>query len=188
MNDRTADLTRDLTSADIEYHVLPVPAFPQHTVRIPAGSVTFGVEYRHLDEDMILEFYGPDSRAAFGNVRPAGMAATVEEDGLSLHVFDTETGHEALRFDCFDDAPHFHLLHPPTSRNRVYNHDADEHGPLADWALAQMRADLRTMVAESGATAAAAALDDAQVAASLDLVEQVARYVHAAGRPVTLPT
>lgn len=179
---------RDLTVADIEYGAMPVPAFPQHTVRIPAGSVTFGVEYRHLDEDLILDFYGPESRAAFGNVRPAGMAAVVEEDGLSIHVFDTGTGHEALRFDCFDDAPHFHLLHPPTPRNRVYNHDAEELGPLVDWALAQMRADLRAMVAESGAGEAAAALDDTQVAAALDLVEQVARYVQAAGRPVIVPT
>jgi hypothetical protein len=183
MTDRS---TADLRVADLDYTALPVPAFPEHTVRIPAGSVTFGVEYRHLDEDMIMAFYGPESRAKFGNERPAGMAAVVEEDGLSVHVFETATGHEVLRFDCFDDAPHYHLLDVPRSANRVYNHDAATDGRLLDWALASMRTDLRALVAAAGADEAAAALDDGEVAAALDLVDQVARYVEAAGRPVPL--
>lgn len=175
--------TVDLARADLDYGTLPVPAFAEHTVRIPAGAVTFGVEYRHLDEEMILAFYGPESRAKFGDRRPAGMAAVVEEDGLSVHVFETATGHEVLRFDCFDDAPHFHLLDVPRSANRVFNHDPAQ-GRLLDWALARMRDDLASLVAAAGSAHAAEALDDEVVAPALDLVDQVARYVEAAGRPV----
>ncbi len=57
----------------ITYRTLPVPAFVEHTAMVPAGAVTIGVEYRHLDEEVILRFYGPDARAKFDNVAPAGM-------------------------------------------------------------------------------------------------------------------
>jgi hypothetical protein len=168
----------------LEFSTLPVPASAEHTVRIPAGVITFGVEYRHLDEATILAFYGPDSRAKFGNEMPAGMTAVVDEDGLSLHVFDTATGDELLRFDCFEEAAHWHLLSATDSRNVVIEHDANAEGPLVEWALATMRADLRALLREAGADTLADALDDAVVASALDTVTQTARYVAAAGRPV----
>ena len=170
----------------IEYRTLPVPAFDEHTVRIAAGPVTFGVEYRHLDEDTILAFFGPDSRAKFDNVRPAGMAEVVEEDGLSLHVFDGSTGAEILRFDCFDDAPHYHLLDAERVRNVVVEHDPGT-GPLLDWALPQLRENLPQLLAEAGADAVAQQVDVAVVGPAVDAVAQVAHYVLAAGRPVRVP-
>ena len=168
----------------LEFTTLPVPAFAEHTVRIPAGVITFGVEYRHLDEATILAFYGPDSRAKFGNQMPAGMNAVVEEDGLSLHVFDTATGDELLRFDCFTEAAHWHLLSAPDLRNVVIEHDVNADGPLVEWALASMRADLPSLLREAGADDVADALDESAVANALDTVTQTARYVAAAGRPV----
>jgi hypothetical protein len=167
----------------IEYSALPVPAFLEHTVTVPCGAITFGVEYRRLDEATIMAVYGPDSRAKFGGVRPAGMAEVVEEDGISLHVFDAATGEERLRFDCFDDAPHYHLLAPAASRNVVVEHDPSD-GPLLDWALACLGEALPHLLAEAGADDLAAALDAATVSAALGTVRAVARYAAAAGRPV----
>lgn len=168
----------------LEFRTLPVPAFDEHTIRVSAGAVTFGVEYRHLDEAAILAFYGPDSRAKFDNKMPAGMSEVVEEDGLALHVFDTATGDELLRFDCFEEAAHWHLLSAPASRNIVVDHDVGVDGPLVDWALAAMRRDLRTLLREAGASEVAGALDDERLAPALETVAQAARYVIAAGRPV----
>jgi hypothetical protein len=173
--------------ATIEYHTLPVPVFDEHTVRIAAGAVVFGVEYRHLDEDTVLRFYGPDSREKFGNVRPAGMGEVVEEDGLSLHVFDRGSGAEVLRFDCFDDAPHYHLLDAASSRNVVIEHDAATDGPLLEWAVRRLRTGLPELLDAAGARSLARAVDPSAVAESLDSVAQVARYVLAAGRPVPVP-
>ena len=170
----------------IEYRALPVRAFPEYTVRVAAGAVTFGVEYRHLDEATILAEYGPDSRALFDNKRPAGMNEVVEEDGLALHVFDTATGDELLRFDCFDVAAHYHFLTPSVPRNVVVEHDVAADGPLVDWALTEMRKNLGAMLTEAGAGDVAAQLDDDTVATALDTVEQTARYVIAAGRPVAV--
>jgi hypothetical protein len=167
----------------IEYRTLPVPAFDEHTVKLVAGPVTFGVEYRHLDEATILAFYGPDSRAKFDNVRPAGMGEVVEEDGLSLHVFESANGAEVLRFDCFDDAPHYHLLDAERVRNVVVEHDTAA-GSLLDWALQQLRDRLPELLTEAGADELARQIDVSVTRESLESVAQVARYVLAAGRPV----
>jgi hypothetical protein len=167
----------------IEYRTLPVPAFDEHTVKIAAGAVTFGVEYRHLDEATILAFFGPDSRDKFDNVRPAGMGEVVEEDGLSLHVYSTATGAEILRFDCFDDAPHYHLLDPDRVRNVVIEHDPGD-GPLLDRALSMLGDELPRLLTDAGADALAQDVDLSTVAPAIDTVAQVSRYVLAAGRPV----
>jgi len=168
----------------IEYRTLPVPPFDEHTVKVAAGAVTFGVEYRHLDEATILAFYGPDARDKFDNVRPAGMAEVVEENGLSLHVFDTATGAEIIRFDCFDDAPHYHLLDATRSRNVVVEHDASQDGPLLEWALSELRTRLPDLLEQAGASDLAKVVDTALVDDALNSVGQLTRYVLAAGRPV----
>ncbi len=168
----------------IEYHTLPVRAFMEHTVCVDAGPVTFGVEYRHLDEATILAEYGPDAEAKFGGVRPAGMGQVVEEDGVSIHVFDSANGEELLRFDCFDDAPHYHLLAPRDSRNIVIEHDGAVSGPLLDWAIGELGKRLPDLLRQAGAGAVAERVDAAEVAAAVQTVDQVARYVVAAGRPV----
>jgi len=170
--------------ARIEYHTLPVRAFLEHTVRVDAGAVTFGVEYRHLDEATVLAEYGPDAEAKFGGVRPAGMGQVVDEEGVSLHVFDGANGDELLRFDCFDDAPHYHLLAPRDSRNVVIEHDAAALGPLLEWALAQLATQLPALLRQAGAESVADRVDDGVTATAVQTVEQVARYVAAAGRPV----
>jgi len=170
--------------ARIVYGTLPVPAVLEHTVEVPAGVVTFGVEYRHLDEAMILAYFGPDAEAKFnGGVRPAGMADVVEEDGLSLHVFDTATGEERLRFDCFDDAPHFHLLDPGVPQNIVIEHDPGA-GPLLDQAQVLLRCDLAGLLREAGAGHLVDGIDAQVVDTAIGIVGQVAGYVLAAGRPV----
>jgi hypothetical protein len=170
--------------ATIEYRTLPVPPFDEHTVKVAADAVTFGVEYRHLDEATILEFYGPAARDKFDNVAPAGMAEVVEENGLSLHVFDAVSGAELIRFDCFDDAPHYHLLDSARSRNVVVEHDASQDGPLLDWALRELRTGLPDLLIRAGATDLAGRIDAAALHDALQSVGQLTKYVLAAGRPV----
>ena len=162
----------------LTYRTLPVPAFEEHTVRFTAGAVTIGVEYRVLDEATILDFYGPDARAKFDNVAPAGMDGVVEEDGLCIHVFGTDDGHEYLRFDCFDDAPHYHYLEPHEPRNVVIDYDAVADGPILDWTLRALRTRLREMLRYAGAPELATSVDTKQVAAALPgVAEEAARVV-----------
>ena len=160
----------------LTYRTLPVPAFDEHTTRFVAGAVTIGVEYRFLDEATILEFYGPDARAQFDNVAPAGMGAVVEEDGLCLHVFGTDDGLERLRFDCFDDAPHYHYLDPHAPRNVVVDYDSVANGPMLDWALqTALGARLAVMLRHAGAAQLAARIDPSEIKRVLPAVAEAAR-------------
>lgn len=169
----------------IEYRTLPVPAFDQYTARFDAGPVVFGVEYRVLNEATILEFYGDDARSKFDNKVPAGMGAVIEEDGLALHVF-AHDGRELLRFDCFDDAPHYHYLDPTVPRNIVIEHDAVASGPIIPWAFHTLRTRLGAMLTHIGAGDLAAALHQPTVDATLDLVEAEAARMLAVGAPVAV--
>jgi hypothetical protein len=168
----------------IEYRTLPVPAFVENTAMFVAGAITIGVEYRHLDEAVILAFYGPDARAKFDNITPAGMGAVVEEDGVALHVFGTEDGAEYLRFDCFDDAPHYHYLDPATPRNVVVDYDAVAGGPVLSWALNAIEFRVGAMLAHAGAAALAARVDADVVGATMVQVREAAKRAQAVGRPV----
>lgn len=169
----------------ITYRTLPVPAFEEYTARIAAGAVTFGVEYRHLDDAVILAYYGPDARARFDNKAPAGLDdGPVEEDGLSLHVFSTRDGGEILRFDCFDDAAHYHLLDPTGPTNTVIEHDREKEGPLLGWALHALRTGLPELLERAGAKDLARAVEPAVVAAALERVAIECARMQAAGAPV----
>jgi hypothetical protein len=167
----------------IEYHTLPVPAFGQHTALFEAGAVVIGVEYRVLNEETILAFYGPDARALFGNKVPAGMGAVIDEDGLALHVFDRDQ-REYLRFDCFDDAPHYHYLDPDSPRNVVIEYDSVANGPIIAWTLQVLATRLGEMLGRAGAHELAAAVDPALVAKVLPAVEAEAARMVAIGKPV----
>jgi hypothetical protein len=148
--------------------------------------VTFGVEYRQLNEKNILELVGPDARQKFDGVLPAGMGDVIDEDGVAVHVFLTATGDERLRFDCFDHGAHYHLLDPDRSRNTVIEHD-DELGPVLDWSLEQLRTALPTLLAAAGADDAAALIDQDLVAGVVVTVERAAREQIAIGRPTPAP-
>lgn len=154
-----------------------MPAFEERTVRFVAGAITIGVEHRLLDEGTILAFYGADARAKFDNVAPAGIGEVVREDGLSLHVFGTEDGLEYLRFDCFDDAPHYHYLDARATRNTVVEYDAVANGPMPVWALKTIGGRLPEMLAHAGATNLAPRVDAYDVRRVLPFVAARAERV-----------
>ena len=176
--------TRHTDVVPITYRTLPVPAMIEHTAMVPAGAVTIGVEYRLLDEAIVLAFYGPDARAKFDNVAPAGMGAVVDEDGLSLHVFGSDDGLEYLRFDCFDDAPHYHYLDPVVPTNVVVDFDAVADGPVIEWALQVIATRLDPMLRRAGASRIADRLDPKAVGNAMARVRVEIDRMLAAGGPV----
>ena len=143
-----------------------IPPVPEHTRYVDAGNVTIGVEYREVNEAIVLA-----SLKAHGMHRPPpGARQTIDADGgVSLHVCDVSTRAEYLRFDMFDDSPHYHYLcHNEYQLNIPYDRHAC--GPMNDWALDCIRHRLRPMLMFCGADALAAGLDDAAIDAALPKV------------------
>ena len=141
-------------------HIVPVPHDPACTEYVVAGAVTLGLEYRSLDQDTRVETIDAD-----GHV----VVKTVEmvESGLSIHVFDTETMGERLRFDDLDEDPHYHYLDPGT-RNYLVVYDRNANGDMMAWALTSVRHRLPQMLAFAGAEALAAQVDEALLGPALD--------------------
>lgn len=114
------------------FTVMPIPMVPDHCVSIPAGPITFVVESRVLSDEAIIE-----------NERDRGTSDGVVHDndvddyGASLHVCDEHGlgGLEFLRFDAFDNEPHYHYILNESQRNVVVRLDDNAEGDPLEWVL-----------------------------------------------------
>ena len=95
------------------YEGSPVPPVPEHTRYVGAGALSIGVEYRQVDASVIAATYGDVELREAGDDTP--QPPILDDRGLTLHVCDAATGDEYLRFDVFEDNPHYHYIHPRES-------------------------------------------------------------------------
>ena len=99
------------------------------------------------------------------------------DSGLSISVYGAVEGRhtELLRFDCFDNAPHYH--YGPEVNGERFALDDTANGDPVQWTLEILgRGRLKPMIERAGYPAIAAALDEALVAAALP---QVISQAHA---------
>ncbi len=101
------------------------------------------------------------------------------DQGLCIQVASEIDGQdvEILRFDCFDQDPHYH--YGPQKKNERLHLDKTTAGNPIGWTLTQLRTRLPAMVRRAGYDDLADRLDDSQqasvVATKLDDVESTAR-------------
>jgi hypothetical protein len=119
-----------------------------HT-KFEAGAVCFALQYRALMPDQ----------------------------GLCIQVAGEVDGHpsELLRFDCFDQNPHYH--YDPEGRNERHNIDKTTAGNPVGWTLKQLRTRLPAMLTKAGYESIANKLDCDLVLKRLEQVEEAARYM-----------
>jgi hypothetical protein len=138
------------------YEVMPIPPVDAQTEYFHAGALSFGVEYRLLT----------DAVAAANTVeRAAGDAAGITENvndrGVAIHVFGDQDGEqlEVLRFDCFQEDPHYHYISWKDRQNHMVHLDPVADGDPVEWALERIRTRLPQMLARAGAAELAARVD-----------------------------
>ena len=92
---------------------------------------------------------------------------------------------EYLRFDCFDDAPHYHYLDPHAPRNVVVEYDAAANGPMLEWVLhTALCTRVVDMLRYAGADRLAACIDPSVIARIVPtLAEEAGRAVACRSRP-----
>lgn len=160
------------THLGTRYDTVPIPPVPENTTWLDAGAVRIGIEYRNLDDDILDEAFAgrPDEAAIIDAARPE----TLVDRGWSLHVSDARTGDEHLRFDMFEDGPHYHYIVP-----RQYNLsiDFDPHacGDMFDWALGCVADRLPEMLRQAEAPELAAAVRAEDLVPALDEVRRIVR-------------
>ena len=110
-------------------------------------------------------------------------AEIMDDQGLCLQVYSEIDGKdtEILRFDCFDQAPHYHYG-PENLNIRLFMDKTTAGNPLG-WTLSQLRDNLPAMFERSGYDELAAKVTSKPVATeTLDQVEATARAMSRDGR------
>lgn len=160
----------------VVYQVQPQPPEAEHTQWFPAGAVTFGVEYRDVDPAALEATYGSDPEA-WAEIVANSPEGGFSDTGVSLHVNGADDGHEYLRFDLFDDDPHYHYVWPSGDHNNVVPYDAVAHGDVFDFAFRVLRERLEEMLRQAKGDAVADRLDPSVQGPVIDQIEQLARQV-----------
>jgi len=160
-----------------KYDIMPIPPIEAHSTRFAAGPLEIWVEYRLLDDAIAA------AHTALQGYE--GEVETIHDRGVSLHVFGEpqpgKTPVEFLRFDCFDEDPHYHYVSYERRTNEMVHLERAAMGDPLDWALERIRTRLPQMLARAGGEALAARIDVAAVEAILPKVAECAyraRFAH----------
>ena len=110
-------------------------------------------------------------------------AEIMDDQGLCLQVYSEVDGKdtEILRFDCFDQAPHYH--YGPENHNIRLHLDKTTAGNPLGWTIGNLRDNLSTMVRRSGYEDLASDLEASPISSEkLDEVEATGRRMSQEGR------
>jgi hypothetical protein len=127
------------------YRQMPIPMVTEHCIPVDAGAVQLVVESRRLTNEILADTYGGavDNGIAF------------DDYGASLHVCGTADGLEHLRFDCFENEPHYHYIEQANGANTVVRIDELAVGDPIEFSLACVEHHLPEMLRHCGVGALA---------------------------------
>jgi hypothetical protein len=95
------------------YEMLPIPMVTEHCIPVAAGAVQLVVESRQLTNQILDDTY---HGAAQHDI-------PFDDFGATLHVCGTADGLEHLRFDCFENEPHYHYIEQAAGANTIVRID-----------------------------------------------------------------
>jgi hypothetical protein len=124
----------------IRFSQMPIPMVPEHCIAVDAGAVQFVVESRRLTNEILRDTYG-------GNVN---NEIPFDDFGATLHVCGTADGLEHLRFDCFENEPHYHYIEQAEGANTVVRIDELAVGDPLEFSLACVEQRLPGMLRHCG--------------------------------------
>src|SRR5450631_1226897 len=122
------------------YDRLPIPMVTEHCIPVDAGVVQLVVESRKLTNEII--------KGAFHDVVDAEIL--FDDFGATLYVCGTADGREHLRFDCFENEPHYHYIEQASGANTVVRIDELAVGDPIDFSLACIERHLPDMLRHCG--------------------------------------
>jgi hypothetical protein len=133
------------------YEVMPIPMVEEACVDVDAGPVRFVVEGRVLTDEAIIE-----NAVAQGREDKIEPLVGVHDSGMTVHVVDPATGVERLRFDCFENEPHYHYIRD--DEQIVVRIDTYAEGDPKQWMLTRLAGRLPEMLEHAGAVGLAEAV------------------------------
>lgn len=122
------------------YDQLPIPMVPEHCLPVAAGAVQLVIESRRLTNAIVDETY-------HGTV---AADVAFDDHGATLHVVGTDDGLEHLRFDCFEQEPHYHYIDHGAGANTVVRIDELAVGDPIEFSLTCVEHHLPDMLGNCG--------------------------------------
>jgi len=122
------------------FNVMPIPMITDHCLTVDAGAVQLVVESRRLTNEIIKETYQGND----------GGGPHFDDFGATLHVCGAADGLEYLRFDCFENEPHYHYIQQETGSNVVVRIDELAVGDPIEFSLACVADHLPDMLRHCG--------------------------------------
>ncbi len=121
--------------------------------KIDAGTISFTLQHRTLD----------------GGIRHHA------DQGVSIQVMGNVGGKETelLRFDCFDNSPHYH--YGPEKKNELQVMDPTVTGNPIGWTISQLKFNLPEMLKRAGYDDLVDQIDASLVSQKVDELESAAR-------------
>jgi hypothetical protein len=147
----------------------PFPPLEESTKYFSAGKVTLGFEHRILTEALVRETF-PDDANRIAELTELGFP---DDDGLSIHVIETSTQREYVRFDMFPEYEHYHYM-PDAPYHYAISYDAHANGNMFDWATNAISNHLASMLHTAGAHELAEGFDVDAVRAAVQQVQDYA--------------
>lgn len=160
------------------YSVMPIPSNEAHTTSFQIGSIRVGVEYRELTDAVAA---AAQLAAADGDAR--GQTTGLDDRGVSIHVYGHQDGEERefLRFDCFDEDPHYHYLSWRDRSNEMLHMDPAATGDPVAFALDCIEQRLPALLERAGAPDVASKVDVTELRRILPDVKHEAMRLRRAG-------
>jgi hypothetical protein len=155
------------------YGIPPQPPVEENTTYLPAGALTIGVEYRDVNPENLLATY--KDTAYLDELLEKSPEGGFADEGVSIHVCATDGGHEFLRFDVFDDDPHYHYIHAGDEIvNNVIDFDVLAHGEMLTWVIERLRTRLPDMLPHARGDHLVPLIDQSVLDPVIDQVEAIA--------------
>jgi hypothetical protein len=154
------------------YRVRPQPPVEEDTQWLSGGVLRIGVEYRNINPANLSETYRDDP-AALSEIEAATAGTGPVDAGVSIHVCGVDDGHEYLRFDMFDDEPHYHYIWPEGDHNHIVPIDVAA-CDVMEFAFSCLRHRLDPMLRKAHGGALADRLNQDDEARLIDEVEELA--------------
>lgn len=156
------------------YDQMPLDPVEAQMELFEAGPIAIGVEYRLLTDAIAA---ASELEAAQGDTR--GQAENLDDRGVSIHVFAIDANQasgrsEILRFDCFDEDPHYHYICWREKWNEIAHLDPVALGDPLAWALDAVRTRLPQMLERAGSSELAGRIDFPKLEAVMPRVAEAA--------------
>ena len=147
------------------FQVMPIPMIAEHCITVDAGAVQLVVESRQLTNEIIKDSYDGGTE---GDIH-------FDDYGATLHVCGAADGLEYLRFDCFENEPHYHYIEQGVGANVVVRIDELAVGDPIEFSLACVADHLPDMLRNCGVANLADEVSDQldTVRAGVDVVREL---------------